>query len=104
VLPKFNTSPEIRRAEGPTTRIRLIMVTVQCLGECGAILRGEYWGAPRSLRQKPPGARLSGFTRTGLTRNRAPWVLPSMPIASLSPCRPMGAARGFCFFSSTFRP
>jgi hypothetical protein len=58
VLPKFNTSPEIRRAEGPTTRIPLIMVNVQCLGECGAILRGEYWGAPRS-EAEASGARSS---------------------------------------------
>jgi hypothetical protein len=55
VLLKFNTSPEIRRAEGPTTGIRLIVVAVQCLRECGAILRGEYWGAPRYLRQKASG-------------------------------------------------
>ena len=61
VLQKFNTSPESPRAEGPTTRFRLIVVAVQCLRECGAILRGEDRGAPRSLRQKASGGSAVRF-------------------------------------------
>jgi hypothetical protein len=73
VLQKFNTSPESPRAERPTTRFRLIVVAVHCLRECGAILRGEYWGALRSSEAEASGGSVVRFHPYRLTRNRASW-------------------------------
>jgi hypothetical protein len=61
VLQKFNTSPESPREEGPTTRFWLIVVAVHCLRECGAILRGEYWGPPRSSEAEASGGSVVRF-------------------------------------------